>query len=589
LPKTTLRQVAGLPAEVLMRRIGSGFLVCLAAACGGGRTAPPAPPSPAAARAAAPSAPVADTADVIPPPPILLADVDSELAQALRIAADSAADEAVLEQLFAALPDSLSGEAEDAGESTGGTAAAAGAVTFDIAVERFNTHSRVQYYLDFFRGMAKERFGIWLHRMPRYEAMIRRRLQQEGLPSDLVYLALIESGFSNTATSRARAVGMWQFMKGTGKLYGLRVDRWVDERRDPYRATDAAARHLKDLTDRFGSHYLAAAAYNAGAGRVSRGLIRLPDDDSDSLPSDATFFRLYDTKLLRRETKDYVPKLIAAAMIAKDPARYGFAPLPPADTTPQYDSLIVSGMTSFDVLARLADTTVAALRELNPQFLRLTTPPNGTWIVRVPVGHGTAAAEAYAALPSSQRVTFREHIVRSGETMTGIAKKYGVVVNDIRAANPRIRSARLRSGQLVIVPTQGPLSTEVARQVSAPEPAEAAWHRVRSGETLSSIARRYRVSQRQLQSWNGLGQSTRIRAGQRLRVSTSEASRAERKAGRSTPAMARAEARSHLVRRGDTLTGLARRYGVTIQALRKANELSVGDVLKSGTRIRIPA
>ncbi len=156
--------------------------------------------------------------------------------------------------------------------------------------------------------------------MPRYEGMIRERFQKEGLPADLVYLALIESGFSNTATSRARAVGMWQFMKGTAKLYGLRVDSWVDERRDPYRSTDAAARHLRDLTRRFGSLYLAAAAYNAGAGKVSRGLGRLPDDDADSVNTDATFFRLYDTKLLRRETKDYVPKLIAAALIAKEPA-----------------------------------------------------------------------------------------------------------------------------------------------------------------------------------------------------------------------------------------------------------------------------
>ena len=163
--------------------------------------------------------------------------------------------------------------------------------------------------------------SIWLNRMPRYEPMIRERLQREGLPGDLVYLALIESGFSNTATSRAKAVGMWQFMKATGKHYGLRVDSWVDERRDPYKATDAAARHLRDLNERFGSLYLAAAAYNAGVAAGSRadsGGCR-DDDDGEGLASDATFFRLYDTKLLRRETKDYVPKLIAAALIAKEP------------------------------------------------------------------------------------------------------------------------------------------------------------------------------------------------------------------------------------------------------------------------------
>ncbi len=578
-----------------MRRLGPFLLVCVAAACGGRQSAPN-QPAPAATREEQPTPDSAaeDTLDIIPPAPVLFAHVDSELAEALRIAADSAADEAVLEQLFADLPDSLSEETEEADEgTTGGTAAAAaGAVTFDIAVERFNTHSRVQYYLNFFRGMARERFSIWLSRMPRYEVMIRQRLQQEGLPSDLVYLALIESGFSNTATSRARAVGMWQFMKGTGKYYGLRVDRWVDERRDPYKATDAAVRHLKDLTDRFGSHYLAAAAYNAGAGRVSRGLVRLPDDETDTLPSDATFFRLYDTRLLRRETKDYVPKLIAAAMIAKDPARYGFPPLPPAEVGLQYDSLVVQGMTSFDVLARLADTTIGVLRELNPQYLRLTTPPSGTWVVRVPVGRGGSTAEAYAALPASERVTFREHVVRSGETMSELARRYRVGLDDLRAANPRIRSTKLRRGQLIIVPTHGPILPEVARQVSAPEPAEVRWHRVRRGETLGSIARRYHVSQRQIQSLNGMGRSTRIRAGQRLRVSAGEAApRAERKSVRQVPVptVAAAEARSHLVRRGDTLTGLARRYGVTVQALREANDLSVNDVLKSGTRLRIPA
>ncbi|TMC60963.1 MAG: lytic transglycosylase domain-containing protein [Chloroflexi bacterium] len=194
-------------------------------------------------------------------------------------------------------------------------------MSWDIDVDTYNSHNRVQYYLDFFQGPGRERMGIWLTRMPRYEGMIRARLQEQGLPGDLVYLALIESGFSNAATSRAKAVGMWQFMKGTARGYGLRVDSWVDERRDPYRATDAAVRHLKHLNDRFGSLYLAAAAYNAGAGKVSRGVRRLPDDDdADSLNSDATFFRLYDTKLLRRETKDYVPKLIAAARIAKEPA-----------------------------------------------------------------------------------------------------------------------------------------------------------------------------------------------------------------------------------------------------------------------------
>jgi membrane-bound lytic murein transglycosylase D len=267
--------------------------------------------------------------------------------------------------------------------------------------------------------------GIWLTRMPRYEGMIRSRLQEQGLPGDLVYLALIESGFSNTATSRAKAVGMWQFMKGTARGYGLRVDSWVDERRDPYRATAAAALHLKHLNNRFASLYLAAAAYNAGAGKVSRGVRRLPDDeDADSIVSDATFFRLYDTKLLRRETKDYVPKLIAAARIAKEPARYGFqvGPAEPA----AYDSIVVPTMTGLDVIARLADTTVTAIRELNPQYLRLATPPGVRSVVRIPAGRGPATVAAYAELPPTKRITFLEHTVARGETLGGIARRYGV-------------------------------------------------------------------------------------------------------------------------------------------------------------------
>src|SRR5688572_152080 len=297
--------------------------------------------------------------------PLLVA---ADTAAELQVAADSAADEAVLEELADAHPKGGDEATEDE-TIPGGAEALANAVTWDIDVETFNNHARVQYYLDFFQGRGRQRMGIWLSRMPRYEAIIRDRLQQQGLPGDLVYLALIESGFSNTATSRAKAVGMWQFMKATGKGYGLRIDSWVDERRDPMRATHAAVKHLADLNRRFNSLYLAAAAYNAGSGKVSRGLGRLPDDESESVNSDATFFRLYDTKLLRRETKDYVPKLIAAALIAKQPQRHGFKV--EQQELFAYDSIIVPDMTGLDVLARLADTTIAAIRELNPQYLRL--------------------------------------------------------------------------------------------------------------------------------------------------------------------------------------------------------------------------
>jgi peptidoglycan lytic transglycosylase D len=568
------------------------FLLLLGAACGGPRRPPAIRPEPKSAPSAAlPNAvviaplPPAPELDTLPPAPALDSLVPAaELAAELRLAADSAADVAVLEALDVASSVGEEGEDSSAGiepaSGAGGAKALGGAVSWDIDVATYNNHNRVQHYLDLFRSRgARERFGIWLSRMPRYESMIRERFQRVGLPGDLVYLALIESGFSNTATSRSRAVGMWQFMKGTAKLYGLRVDSWVDERRDPYRATDAAVRHLNDLNRRFGSLYLAAAAYNAGSGKVSRSLVRLPEEAGDSVNSDATFFRLYDTKLLRRETKDYVPKLIAAALIAKEPTRYGFV-VAPAELA-AYDSIVVPGMTGLDVIARLADTTVAAVRELNPQYLRLATPPGVSAVVRIPSGRGPAAEAAYAVLPVERRVTFVEHAVARGETLGGIARRYRVSLRLLTEANPRLRS-RLRVGQRVIVPTGGAVSGRVARRIADPVvPAGASpsgFHRARRGETLIGLAQEYGVTVRELREWNGIDDAGRIRAGQRLRVSPPTQARSSVPSG----------GRVHVVRRGETLKGLAKRYRVSVQALREANDLTAGARLKAGASLKIP-
>jgi membrane-bound lytic murein transglycosylase D len=505
------------------------------------------------------------------------------------VEADSVADEVLLEELAEAHP--RSGEAEEASSDAselipGGVEALANAVTWDIDVETFNSHARVQYYLDFFLGRGRERMAIWLNRMPRYESMIRQRLQRDSLPGDLVYLALIESGFSNTATSRAKAVGMWQFMKATGKGYGLRIDSWVDERRDPFRATDAAARHLRDLNRRFNSLYLAAAAYNAGSGKVSRGLRRLPDEESEATNSDASFFRLYDTRLLRRETKDYVPKLIAAALIAKQPERYGFRP-GKADPV-AYDSIIVPDMTGLDVLARLADTTVAAIRELNPQYLRLATPPGTRSLVRLPAGRGPMTVAAYAELPPRRRVTFVEHFVARGETLSGIALRYRVSQSLLMASNPKVKSRLLRIGQRIVVPTGGALSTKVALRMAEPVVAagttKRTFHRVQRGQTISELADEYGVTQRELLGWNGLDRRGRIRAGQRIRVAPPGAPAPRRV----QPGTQRPAVKTHIVRRGDTLKGLARRYGVSIQALREANGLAKQETLRTGIALRIP-
>jgi membrane-bound lytic murein transglycosylase D len=569
-----------------MSRILVALILIFVSGCGGRGSAPAVGPvssgSPlTGSPVQTPAGPVSEL-DTTPVPVTDPALLEADTAAELRVAADSAADEAVLEELAEAHPaENVEDAASDGSESVTAEALA-DAVTWDIDVETFNSHARVQYYLDFFQGKGRERMAIWLTRLPRYEAMIRERLQREGLPGDLVYLALIESGFSNTATSRAKAVGMWQFMKATGKGYGLRVDSWVDERRDPYKATDAAVRHLRDLNRRFGSLYLAAAAYNAGSGKVSRGLKRLPGDDGDSPDSDATFFRLYDTKLLRRETKDYVPKLIAAALIAKQPGRYGFTPGRAEPSV--HDSIIVPDMTGLDVIARLADTTVAAIRELNPQYLRLATPPKRRSVIRLPAGHGPMTVAAYADLPARQRVTFIEHFVVRGETLGGIAQRYRVSQSMLFAANPKVKSRALRIGQRVVVPTGGVPSTKVARRMAEPVVAAGTaaktFHRVQRGETISEIADEYGVSQRELLAWNGLDRRGRIRAGQRIRVASPEP--------RIMSPSDRSGVRTHVVRRGETLTGLAKRYGVSIQALRTANGMSESETLKAGAALKIP-
>jgi membrane-bound lytic murein transglycosylase D len=506
----------------------------------------------------------------------------------------SAADAAVLNDLADAAPSDAVVPAFDAS-----------GVRWDIDVLTYAGHPRVRYYLAYFQGPARSRMEVFLSRGARYESRIRARFQAEGLPGDLGYLALIESGYSNQAVSRAYAVGMWQFMRGTGKGYGLRVDSWVDERRDPIKATDAAARHLRDLRQRFGSLYLAAAAYNAGAGKVSRSLGKLdwdtpaepaadtaaaepaladaadavddtvgtaadlePDaeestDSTDAaelaaadssaadsaadshaadpvaaeagsapledvvtpevqdITSDAAFFRLASNDLLASETQDYVPKLIAAALIAKAPERYGFSAPVPAPLV--YDSIVVHDATGLDVIARLAGTDLAELRDLNPQYLRLATPPRSTMVIRVPAGTGSEVADRYARLSPKARVHYLTHVTGRGERLAVIAARYRLPVRDIQAANPKLRTTRPARGTRLVIPTVAIPSALAMRATGAigsgrATYARGATHRVRRGETLTGIARRYRVSVRSLRRVNAMALNQTLRAGMRIRI-----------------------------------------------------------------------
>lgn len=492
-----------------------------------------------------------------------------------RLAADSIADAAALDSLAEL---TAAGTPELELDET--------IPVWDLNVLDYSDHPRVQYYIDFFTTRGADRFQIWLQRMPRYEGMVRERLAAQGLPSDLIYLALIESGFSPHAVSRARAVGMWQFMQPTGASYGLRVNSWIDERRDPVKSTDAAARHLRDLVNRFGSHYLAAAAYNGGAGRVGRGLVQISaqlgaGDEAIDPMSDDAFFELAESRHIYQETKDYVPKLIAAALIAKEPDRYGFDAVDPVDPFP-LDSVIVEGGTGLDVIARLAGTTLDEIRELNPHILRGVTPPGMKYPVRVPAASGPAVAEKYAALPPTERPAVLTHVVRRGETISGIAQRYGVSQDALMSANRVARARSLQIGATLYIPVSGSDIPESLLMEREPAVRSAVTHIVRRGETVGGIAGRYGVSQGTIIALNGLDRAGSIRAGQRLVIR--EATGGSRAAS-STPA---ASARTHVVKAGDTVGGIARRYGVSQAAIIRENGLGSGARIKVGQRLRLP-
>jgi peptidoglycan lytic transglycosylase D len=398
------------------------------------------------------------------------------------------------------------------------------APVWDIEVRAYESTSQVERYLRMFTGPAKDRIESRLERGTRYEPMIRAKLRDGGLPEDLYYLALVESGFDPNAYSRAAAVGMWQFMTSTGRDMGLRVDWWIDERRDPVRSTGAAVRFIKGLRDQFGSLYLAAAAYNGGPGRISRGLTRYADDLEGTSGEDL-FFALAEKDYLRNETREYVPQLIAAALIAKEPARYGMR----IDPQPRfaYDSVRVGAGIPLAAIAHAAAATTSQLQELNPQILRGMTPPRDSVMVRLPVGAADSFPVAFAALSKTERTATSAVESKKGQSLESIARKNGISARQLAAFNPKLRilkSGNLAPGQTLLVPT---VAVATAAAI-VPDPSierysssrGSATHVVRSGETLGGIAKKYHTTTAALMRANGLrrplifpGQSLIIRGG----------------------------------------------------------------------------
>lgn len=347
---------------------------------------------------------------------------------------------------------------------------------------------------------------IALKRMGLYEDMISETLRKEGLPEDLIYLAALESAFNPYALSKEGAKGIWQFMQGTGVLYGLRKDRWVDERQDPVKSTQAAARHLKELYQEFGDWSLAMAAYDSGPLTVQAAVERTGYAD---------YWALRRLHALPEETEDYVPIFMATLMIAKDPKAYGFDIQP--DPPLKADQVIVSTPTDLRLVAQLIDRPVEDLTRLNPSLLRWTTPPNDPeFALNLPPGTKELFEQRVAAIPEDKRIWWRAYKVEEGETLSSIARKLHVSAATLGEANGLDNESALEQGTHLVVPLAAGRESSLAR-VREEGPRYAVRYRVRAGDTLEFIADRYDVTPYQIRRWNNLKTST-LTAGASLRI-----------------------------------------------------------------------
>lgn len=586
-----------------------------------------------------------DSPDSLPPLASYPADMDSLLTEDSDWLLDSLSVPIMpLEEVLPDLPD-----ISDSLAAATQAHVPSSAELFDYPVV---VNRRVLTWIDVFqKGKARGNFERSLRRSGRYLAMARRIFREEGIPQDLVFLAHVESGFRFNARSVAKALGLWQFMRGTARLYGLRCDGHVDERLDPEKATHAAAKYLKKLYGDFGDWYLALAAYNAGEGKVARAIERCGTRD---------FWCLAATNHLRNETRNFVPAILAATILAKSPGAYGLTE--ETDNPLAYDTAPVDSPTDLRVVASCTGATLSELQALNPALLLLQTPPGADrYEVRVPVGMGDALVRNLAQIPASDRLVQHRHVVRRGETLASLARHYGTTVGAIQDANRMGRRTLIRVGETLSVPSR---QGAAAPELYARESGDPVRHVVRKGETLSRIAARYGVSAREIQKANRISNPNRLVRGQSLIIpvppappdepraqaariqenprdaNLADASTTGAPAARAgapdaadagkprvsrrvqefntsdalgrvsstahiveqarlqiiedeknappAPAPPAPERKTtHIVRRGETLSKIAQRYGVNVADLRRWNHLRSSNLIRTGQRLTI--
>lgn len=455
-------------------------------------------------------------------------------------------------------------------------------ITYDFPV---TMNKQVEFYLNFFQHKHKNTFSRWLARSGRYLPMMKEKLNAAGLPEDLAYLPMIENGYSLTAYSRAGAAGPWQFIPSTARSYGLKINSYIDERRNPVKATDAAISFLSDLHDQFGDWQLAVAGYNAGARKISRGLKRYKTKN---------FWDLAQKRYLKNETKRYVPKLIAAIIIAKNPEEYGFGDID-YQTALDYETVEVPRWTSLRAVAVAADLDLDDLHDLNRELRQLITPPDAeSYHLKVPSGQKAIVAENLPHVLTTVTTNYKTHVVSANDTLSRICQKYNLNKTTLLKAN-NLRKSKLTPGQRLRIPYQ--TTNYVLWKQDTPYAgndgeSQMILHQVKPGETVSAIARRYNIPARLIAAWNGLKSIHRIRAGQQLALYVTDTAGGENvvtaKAVPPTKSTTATNQSFYRVSSGDSLWTISRRFDLTTDQLKRWNNLK-SNLIHPGTRLRLHA
>ena len=484
--------------------------------------------------------------------------------------------------------------------------------------------------ISFFMTKGRGHMENWIYRSGKYFPIMMRIFAEEGLPPELVYLSMPESGLNPVARSWAKAVGLWQFMKGTGRLYGLRSTYWYDERRDFEKATRAAAKHMKDLYNSFNDWHLVFVAYNAGPGWVKRAIRRTGSTD---------FWGMRHR--LPRETRTYVPQYIAVTLIAMRPELFGFGNIEKADSL-SFEYVTVDDCVDLSLLAECAETDLETLQELNPELTQWCTPPNYKgYQLRIPFGKTEVFAENYAKIPDDKKFDFATHTVRRGETVSAIARRYGLQSADLFEVNKISRRTKLKIGSTLVIPVQSQavpaiVAAQRKREVEDRERSKKLMEQRRSfasassqkkylartvdyepagrakivytvqrGETIGHIAEWYHVRASHIRNWNNIPYGRFIYPGQKLKIWVPEerleqfkkiaslSFEEKQKSVKASPAKTvqpeeRKDASNwlqHKIRRGETLEKIARQYDVAISDIKSWNKLRssrimAGDILE---------